>query len=150
MRFRPSGTKPGGTCLSTYLRVRFVFWLVALSPLASRCAYVAGFIAYGAFEATYLFAGTKVLLLGSGLFAQGPLCSLWVHDLQAGISLLHVRGTLVLRVFLFTSCPCPRFLPLIALLGWLLLASNEVITIVLFFPALFCSVLLGVVSIGLQ
>ena len=133
MRFRPSGTKPGGICLSLVLACPCLdFWLVALSPLAFRCAYVAGFIAYGAFIVTYLFPGTKVLRLGSGLFAQGPLCSLWVHDLQAGISLLHVRGTLVLRVFLYTSCPCPRFLPLIALLGWLLLASNEVIILCTF------------------
>ena len=108
MRFRPFGTKPGGICLSLVLACPCLdFWLVALSPLAFRCAYVAGFIAYGAFKVTYLFPGTKVLLLGFGLFAQGPLCSLWVHDLQAGISLLHVRGTLVLRVFLFASCPFP-------------------------------------------
>ena len=118
MRFRPSGKKPGGICLSLVLACPCLdFWLVALSPLAFRCAYVAGFIAYGAFKVTYLFPGTKVLRLGSGLFAQGPLCSLRVHDLQAGISLLHVRGTYVLRVFLYTSCPFPPLASVACFLG---------------------------------
>ena len=120
-------------------------------PTCFRCACAAGFIAYGAFEAAYLFPGTKVLWLGFCRFAQGPLLSSCEGTTcrQAFHFCTSVALT-VLRVILFA--PCSFVSPhsfTVCTLGWLLLASNEVIIIVLVLPALFCSVLRGSVSIGL-
>ena len=122
-----------------------MFLLVALSPLAS-VVYAAGFIAYGAFKVMYLSQALKSCgwLLP---IAQGPLCP-FLRARLAGRHLTfarpwHSRPTsLPARILLCVPRILLQFASGVVALG----LQRSVFC----FPAFFCSVLWGVVSIGLQ